>query len=93
MQFLAVFIHNLEKVPKILEPNAIVNLEATCSSDLALGRVSQCGIDVLHPFRVLVVWFGGEIWSTFREIEFDGHFDVDGGEKRGMGFVFIVRLS
>ena len=40
----------------------------------------QCSIKVLHPFRVLVVFFGGEFRSAFGEVELDGLFlDAGGG--------------
>ena len=62
---MAFFIHYLKEVAGILEPNAAVDLEAAYCGELAHGRVRQCGNEVLHSFRIVAVWYCGEIWSTF----------------------------
>jgi len=38
----------------------------------------HCGIEVLHPFWVFKVFFCGEFWSAFGEVERSSHF-LDGG--------------
>ena len=49
---MAFFIHHLKEVTGTLTPNAAVDLEAAYCSELAQGRVRQCGNEVLHSFWV-----------------------------------------
>jgi len=73
MQFSAYRVHHREKVASLLEPYAMLDLEATHGSELAQGWVRQCAADVLQPFRVFTTLFSDEFWSTFGEVERNGH--------------------